>query len=316
MLNFKRISVFLEGGAGDHICATRFIPAIKEIHPNSEITAFTNTDGKTFQKELLEILFPSFYKEIKVIPHKKYKKYIINSQFGEEEYKGDYNNVPDEWRQEMESYDKFYNLHIDYLGWLKEDFDWLRYYRFFPRPDFQPEKSKEDYVVFHMVSSSSNDHRLDQFYINRLIKDTSKFIKVKIISTPEINYFYKDFINYPNVEILNVSLKEVCATIHSAKCMFCTDSGFKYVGFSYGIPTISTSKQISAPGQPFPSHQIRWNMFPETCFPLNYDCVYISNLIKRICENKAYILVPQLTDFENQAIHRIFTLNKEKSILN
>ena len=58
------ISVRLEGGLGDCLLGNRFANAIKEKYPNSQITAYVDSEGKTFQKECLSILYPSFYKYI------------------------------------------------------------------------------------------------------------------------------------------------------------------------------------------------------------------------------------------------------------
>lgn len=311
------INVRLEGGAGDCLLGHRFCCAIKDKYPDASIKAYIDSEGKTFQKDLLEILYPTFYKEINVIPNKKFKKLVIDSQFGQESYLGALENVPDEWLTYMvHGCDKFYDLHIDSLKWLNYDFDWLRYYRFFPKPEL-PKKIilGDKYAVFHLVSNTKNDHGLEQFYINRLIDATSKFIKVKLISTPDVRHFYSEFEKHPNVEILDVKLKEACEIISGAEVMFSIDSGLKYIGYAYSIPTLCMSRQVSAPSQPFPSHQLRWMPFPETCFPLNYDAVHISHILKRIVDNKGYALFPLATDFDAQLIRRNYTVNLEKSIL-
>lgn len=310
------ISVRLEGGLGDCLLGNRFVYAIKEKYPDSEITAYIDSEGKTFQKQGLEILYPSYYKDIKIIPKKKYKDFWVNCQFGLDKYIGALENVPDEIRAEMESYDKFYDLHIDSLKWCDFDFDWMRYYRFFPKPDLNRITPSEDYIVFHLVSNSKNDHGLEQEYINNLIKETISFIKVKLICTADVRFFYKDFENNDRVEILDVDLKNAFLAISGAKCMFSIDSGLKYVGYAYDVPTLCMSRQVAYPHFPYLSHQIRWMPFPEACLPLNYDYLYVCDLMKRILKNKANILVPQITDFDNQAIRRIYSVNTHKSILN
>src|SRR5580658_8906131 len=91
-----KIAIHFEGGGGDHLCANRFVPAIKEFHKNCEITVFSNTENNFFQKNLLELCYPSFYKEIKVIKDKKYKKFIVNTQFGEDNFYGSLDNLKSE----------------------------------------------------------------------------------------------------------------------------------------------------------------------------------------------------------------------------
>ena len=73
------ISVRLEGGLGDCLLGNRFANAIKEKHPDSKITAYIDREGKTFQKECLSILYPSFYKDIKIIQSKKYLPNLLSN---------------------------------------------------------------------------------------------------------------------------------------------------------------------------------------------------------------------------------------------
>ena len=95
------ISVRLEGGLGDCLLGNRFVSAIKEKYPDSDITAYIDSEGKTFQKEGLEILYPSMYKKINIIQNKKYKEFWVDCQFGTDNYYGALENVPDNIRQEL-----------------------------------------------------------------------------------------------------------------------------------------------------------------------------------------------------------------------
>ena len=61
------IAVRLEGGLGDCLLGNRFVPAIKEKYKEASITAYIDSEGKTFQKEGLSILYPSMYKNINII---------------------------------------------------------------------------------------------------------------------------------------------------------------------------------------------------------------------------------------------------------
>lgn len=308
-----KISVRLEGGLGDVLCANRFVAAIKEKHPQSNITAYIDSEGKTFQKEALNILYPSAYKDIKIIPNKKYKEFWVDCQFGVDNYYGALENVPDKIRLEMESYDKFYDLHIDSLKWTAYDFDWLRYYRFFPKPELQIANKIGDYIVVHLVSSSSTGHRLEDWYIERLITSLAKNNKIYIISTLDTNYFYEKIKHLKNITLFNGTIQEVCEIISNAKLMISTDSGFRYIAYGYSIPTITFSKHSPQPFTSIPSHQIRWLMFPETCFPLNYNSDFIVELVNKVLQNSGYILAPYLNDFDIQAIKRNYSVNLEKT---
>lgn len=308
------ISVRLEGGAGDCLLGHRFANAIREKYPTSEITAYIDSEGKTFQKEVIECLYPSFYKEIKIIPNKKYKEFWVDCQFGTDNYYGALENVPDHIRDEMESYDKFYDLHIDSLKWTEYDFDWLRHFKFFPKPELKSENSRGKYIVLHLVSSTSVGHRLEDWYITKLISLISKNHKCVIISTEDTNKFYNDVKDISNVEIFNGQIKDVCSIISNASMMIATDSGFRYIAYGYGIPTLTFSKHSRQPFSSIPSHQLRWLMFSETCFPLNWDANAIDTIVNNILtKDKGYILAPYLNDFSNQAIKRNYTINKDKT---
>jgi ADP-heptose:LPS heptosyltransferase len=311
------ISVRLEGGAGDCLLGHRFSVAIREKYPEAEITAYIDSENKTFQKEVIECLYPSFYKEIKIIPNKKYKEFWVDCQFGVDNYYGALENVPDDIRLEMESYDKFYDLHIDSLKWTEYDFDWLRYFKFFPKPELKTANERGSYIALHLVSSSSAGHRLDDWYITKLISLLAKNNKCVIISTEDTNKFYEDVKNFENVEIFNGSIKDVCSIISNASMMIATDSGFRYIAYGYGIPALTFSKHSNYPFSSIPSHQIRWLIYPETCFPLNWDAESISKISNKILnEEKGNILLPYLQDFNIQAIKRKYKINLEKSILN
>ena len=308
------ISVRLEGGAGDCLLGHRFATAIKEKYPDSSITAYIDSEGKTFQKEVIECLYPSFYKEIKIIPNKKYKEFWVDCQFGTDNYYGALENVPDEIRSEMESYDKFYDLHIDSLKWTGYDFDWLRYFKFFPKPELKVKNDRGNYIVLHLVSSTSAGHRLEDWYITKLISLLSESNKCVIISTSDTNKFYEDVKNLPNVEIFNGPIENVCSLISNATMMIATDSGFRYIAYGYGIPTLTFSKHSQQPFTSIPSHQIRWLMFSETCFPLNWDASGINTIANNILKkDKGYILAPYLKDFELQAVKRNYSINTEKT---
>lgn len=307
------IAVRLEGGLGDCLLGNRFVSAIKEKYNTSKITAYIDSEGKTFQKECLQILYPSMYKDIKVIPNKKYKEFWVNCQFGEDNYYGALENVPDDIILEIESFDKFYDLHIDSLKWIYYDFDWLRYYRFFPRPELSVENIIGDYIVLHMVSATSQGHLLSQEYIEDIINDLSKDHTVIVISTPETNHFYSAVKNLKSVKIFNGNMREVCEIISNAKFMLSTDSGFRYISYGYSIPTITYSSHSFRPFSSIPSHQIRWLMYPETCFPINYDSKHMVEIINRIVYEQGYILAPYLQDFDMQAVRRVYTINKDRT---
>jgi ADP-heptose:LPS heptosyltransferase len=311
------ISVRLEGGAGDCLLGNRFIPAIKEMYPRSDITAYIDSEGKTFQKELLEITYPYFYKEIKIIQRKKYKPFMVDCQFGTDNYYGALENVPDDIVAEMNGYDLFYDLHIDSLKWMTYDFDWQRYFKFFPRPQRINKKTTKK-IVLHLVSSTSTGHRLEQWYLDGLInKICDKFPDhtVVAISTEETKSCYSSITN-KNFVVHIGDIASVVDQIASADMMLSTDSGFRYLAYGFSIPTLTFSAHCPQPHTAIPSHMIRWLVFPETCYPLHYNMQLVVDTMNNINKNPGVILAPFITDFDQQMVRRIYTINKEKSILN
>jgi ADP-heptose:LPS heptosyltransferase len=313
------ISVRLEGGLGDVLCGNRFVKAIKEKYPNSEITAYIDSEGKTFQKEALDILYPNTYKEIKIIPKKKYKPFYVDCQFGTDNYYGALENVPDDIREEMETqYDKFYDLHIDSLKWTNFDFDWLRYFYFFPRPEIEFKKEREEkYVVFHLASNNLvNAHRMEDWYIHSLVQKVAEKYKCLIITTKDTLPFLNHLSDISNVEFILGDLEKITNIINFSLCFICIDSGLKYIAHGCSVPTYCFSQQSSRAHMVLPSHKLRWLLFPETNFPLHFDLNYIIKTIINTCENPAFNLIPYVDNFNNEAVKRIYKINQEKSIIN
>ncbi len=314
------IAIRIEGGMGDCLYGTRFVPAILEKYPNSRITAYLDTEGNNIQEDTLKLCYSYLYKEIITIPNKKYKELWIDSQFGPEEYKGGIENCPDEYIQKFKNYDKFYNLHLDSLDWVDFDFDWLRYFNFFPTPRlekrYEGKEIPDKFIALHLTSESSTGHRLEKFYINYLVKELIKFAPVVIISTPKTNHFYSDISKLSEVKVINFPLWAVFDIIKRSSLLIATDSGMKPIAYGFNIPTLEFSAQCQSPHNVIPSHRIRWNIFPERVLPLNYDAKYVSNCAKRIYDDKSYSLLPFITDADNQLIRRKYSVNFEKSVLN
>lgn len=310
------IAVRLEGGIGDCLLGNRFVPAIKELYPDSEITAYIDSEGKTFQKEFLELTYPHFYKEIKVIQKKKYKEFWVDCQFGTDNYYGALENVPDDIRAEMQNFPIFYDLHLDSLKWLDYDFPWLKYFKFFPNSIIK--KNTQKVICLNLTSSGSSGHRLEKFYIDGLINkvcDTFPDYEVKAIAMDDTKKFYEG-ISKPNFYIHIGDIKSVVELIGSSCFVLATDTGFRFFAYSLGIPTLTFSQHCPQPHNPIPSHLIRWLIFPETCYPLNYDYNKIVRTMQSILKDKGTILVPYVENFDVQCVRRVWKINNEKSVLN
>ena len=77
----SKILVRGEGGLGDCLLANRFIPAIKEKHPNSEITfALDNDRGETFQLDVLSHFYPDMSDNYSFFSDHNFKSILWNGQ--------------------------------------------------------------------------------------------------------------------------------------------------------------------------------------------------------------------------------------------
>lgn len=316
-----KINTVLEGGIGDVLLGNRFVPAILEKYPNSEINAFLNTENNPLQEKILKLGYSRFYNSIQTIPSKKYKKFWVDTQFGPDEFYGAFENIPDDWVTKINDANLVFDLHIDSLKWMNYDFDWMRYMYFFPRPEtpiaeddisFLPEK----FVVLQLVSESSGSHRMEQWWITNFINKIAKKMYVVVLSMPKINNFYQDIKDNPNVRIVNVNISSVFTIIEKCSLFIGTDSGIKFLSYGYSKPTIEFSSHSNGPHSMIISHECRWNLFPRRNFPLNYDISSICDCCFRILDDKAYTFAPNLSDLDNQLVRRKWTLNTEKSILN
>ena len=304
----------LEGGLGDHLLGNRFVLPILDKFPGAEIHAFSDSEGNVFQQEAVLAGYSRLYTSFTVINKKKYKPFWINCQFGSDNYFGALENVPDDVREAMEGFDRFYDLHIDSLKWLGYDFDWLRYFYFFPKPEIKEKydgELPEKYAVFHLVSETSVGHRLEKWYIEGLINKIKEKIPCVVISTPKTNHFFDGL---KDVTVINTTVSKIYDIISRASVMVGTDSGFRYIAYGCGIPTITFSAQSVGPHQVLPSHEIRWLLFPKMCFPLNFDFVYVSEIVKNTLDNKGYALVPFVRDFDRQMVRRKYEIDFERSV--
>jgi len=325
------IAIYAEGGIGDCLLAHHKTWILKEtLYPDAEFSIFLDTEGNKMQARVLKHLFPNFYKEVFTIPHKKYKKLIINSQFGEEEVKGFIENLPQEWRDKIQSYDKKYNFHIDSLEFLKyPELQWAKYHRLLPYPELKLDPAENmigDYFLSNLWSATGTEHRLEQFWSDRLILELDELAEKLnyrhlIISTPELNEKYAHLI--PKLKksmILNTELEDVCNLIGFSKGIIGIDSAWRLIGHMFNKPTVTISKNCRGVGGVPPSHYIRWLINPETTVQMEYPTGQVIKLFSKVTENQLYQFFPQLalTDSaENDIlIKRDYTVNEEKSVLN
>jgi len=257
----SKILVRGEGGLGDCLLANRFIPAIKEKHPNSEITfALDNDRGETFQLDVLSHFYPD-----------------MSDNYS---FFSDHN--PDD-------FDYFYDLHIDKMLWTTYDFDWLSRFYYFPKPKVKIEK--QDYVCLHLTHNKWPPKNLPKYYIEQLVEAVKKVNpSVKAICTEsEINSFSNCL---DKDEIVCADIVTACKTVAAAKAFITIDSGFKHIAYAYGVPTIETADYYIEVGQVHPMIKARWLPFNERGVPLLYNVDFFKIALRNIFNNKISSIFP------------------------
>ena len=295
-----KISVKFEGGLGDHILANRFVPAILETYPGAEIHLFSDTNESSFQSDVITSLY-NFYKEVHLVKRKS-EKYEILSQFGKENYPPHPPNLDDEQREYMESFDKFYNLHIDWLQWMDYEFPWQKYFSFFPTPhsDIKNFNHDKDYIILHIASDNrGNNHRMSKEYIHSIIKKCTKEYDVFLLSTDSTDDFVRKVCpDIDGVFVLKENINTVISACKSASGIFAIDSAIKYFGYTFNVPTLCWAKESTAAHSCPTSFKMRWLTFPLLTFPLEHDSNYMWGAMNNLINNNNNIFCPHLQEPE------------------
>jgi hypothetical protein len=291
-----KIAIRLEGGLGDHLLGNRFVHAIKEKYPTNELHIFSDTENNPNSINVLQSLFPSVYKNITVLGKRKSPHYKINSIFGEEVYPAHINNLPEDFLQEMKSYDEFYDLHIDGLKWTKYDFDWLRYYYFFPAPEIKLTSPYKDlYIMAHLYARPNSPYNLDQKYVVSLLKSLAFKNKVVIVTMEEHKNYYQEIFNVENIKIdCSNDILDIFRIASGCDVFIGIDSGIRYIPYHFGKPVFVFSKYCPQYGTVAYSHLIRWLIFEKNVLPLHANIEDVNLMITNVIKNKCFTLYPYL----------------------
>jgi hypothetical protein len=304
----ENIAIRLEGGIGDHLLANRFSAAIREKHPFGKIHMYSDTEGSAKSAELLFKYFPYIYDSYEVIPTRKDKNHIINSQFGTETYPSDIKNLPKNFLEKFKQSDKFYDLHVDGLKWLDEDFDWYRYFYFFPKPviDIQNKEDKP-FILANLYARPNSYYSLDAKIVENILNKLSDICNV-IVTTTEENRFFYDFNTNPLVEIRVADLDEVFSLSSQCKGFIGIDSGIRCMPYYFGKPTFYFTPFCNQYASVSPAHLLRWVIFEKNAFPMDFDINQAIYILNTAITNKAGVLLPYLPSetFNNHIIKRIY----------
>jgi hypothetical protein len=304
MKDNSKIAIRLEGGLGDHLLGNRFVHAIKEQHPTNDLHIFSDTENNSNSINILQNLFPSIYKNLTVLGKRTSPNYKIHSIFGEEVYPAHINNLSEEFLQNIKSYNKFYDLHIDGLKWLKADFDWLRYYYFFPKPEINLiSPYKEPYIMAHLYARPDSPYNLEQWYTIALLNKLSETNKIIIITMEEHKNFYAEILNNNNIVIdCADNVIDIFKIASNCELFIGIDSGIRYIPYHFSKPVFVFSKYCQQYGQVAYSHLIRWLIFEKNVFPMHFQIEEVSRIINNVIKNKSFALYPNLPDNIEQYI--------------
>lgn len=301
-----KINVRMEGGLGDHLVANRFAPAILDKYPGAEIKIFSDTEGNHRTLDSILNLFPNFYlRGGEVIESRNSKEYKISTQFGEENYPSHISNQKIETLRRMFDCDKFYDLHIDGLNWLDYDFDWLRYYYFFPKPHkvLSQKYTEDKYLMIHLYSRPNSPYNLDQSYTLQLINKLSEFSKIVIIIEDKYKNYYDSISDNPNIIIdTSDTIEDIFSIASNCSAFIGIDSGIRYIPYHFSKPTFVFSNYCRQYGDIAYSHLVRWLIFQKNVFPMHMDIAIVQQIIQNSLSNKAYHLFPEILSNINQFI--------------
>lgn len=269
-----KINLRFEGGLGDHLLANRFLPAIKESFPDSEIHMFSDTEGNPRSSDLLWELF-DWYETTTVIPTRKDKNFKLKSAFCSEEiYPAHIDNIPDKFRDRMiNDCDLFFDLHIDGLKWQRYNFPWQRYFFSFPQPKgYDNIVLEKPFILCHFFSRKDSPYIMDEWYVSKLVKEISKEYNLVLVAdknNPDSIYF-NNKIAVENCKVVTPEMKEVFRLAGQCSAFIGIDSGIRYVPYHFCKPTFVFSKYCSQFGQVAHSHLVRWLLFKDAVFPLYF----------------------------------------------
>lgn len=237
--------------------------------------------------------------------------YVDSKYATKELVKGVIENVPDKYMEIFRRADKFYDLHIDSLNFLDYDFDWAKYFTYFPKPNVPI--NKQDYLVFHLRSNGEqNKNNLDRWYISNLLNYASEKYLCKVIIASQHEEFFekvKSKLHNPQqVEFIVADIPTICDIICNAKGMYSIDSGFKYLALGARVPLVYSSMYCNTPFNIPEYQQIRWHPIPNIIFPVMWNYKEIINHLDKMIDNSVYGLFPRISNFD-QLIKKKYTIN-------
>lgn len=305
------ILVKYEGGIGDCFLANRFLFAIKEKYPVSNIEIGFDTNGNPVQEKIMKQIWPSLYQNTFTLEKRNQESFIIKNKKGQTiNYSPHPDNLSLFFKNKLNNCDIYYNLHIDSLNFMKYDFNWFSWYYHFPKPEQYDVYSGElpkKFIMVHLLPRLDSFHKLDQNYSIELIKHLQKILPVVIICNKENFSWYKNVSEY----IIDPTIPEIFDIASRCSIFFGADSSIRYIPLHFGKPTYVLShhcvkandiKSINH------AHLVRWLVFRNNVLPSNCSKEKIEIITNNILNNPAYILFPEFSSGLELALHDIYEI--------
>jgi hypothetical protein len=292
----ENILVRFEGGLGDCLLGNRFLFAVKEKYPKSKIKVAFDTGKNKKQETLLRFLWPSVYTDTYTIGDKLSNNYICkNLQNKNVMYLEHPDNLPSKFKDDIDSADIYFDLHVASLKFLRYDIPWQKYYYFFPKPEVikkyeNPLPNK--FILVHLYPRPDSFHSLDQDYSVNLIKKLQNILPVVVICQKEYFNWYKNCSDW----VIDPSVEEIFDIASRCEIFFGADSSIRYIPLHLGKPSFVLSKHCTEPfniNAVSLAHLTRWSIFRDKILPANCDPSVIFNICKNYLHYKGYFLFPE-----------------------
>ena len=292
----KNILIRFEGGIGDCLLGNRFLLAVKEKYPNSNIKVAFDTGTNTKQENLMKYLWPSVYTDTYTIGEKLNTSFIAKNLDGNYvNYVNHPDNLPEKFKDDIAQSDLFFDLHIASLKFLKYDIPWMKYYWFFPKPEvIKPYSGKlpEKFIMVHLYPRPDSFHSLDRDLSISMINELKTILPVVVICNKENFEWYSGCSEY----IIDPSIEEMFDIASKCELFIGADSSIRYIPLHFGKPSIVLSKHCY---EPFTiqkiniGHFFRWSLYRNMTLPANLDPNSLKIIASNVVKNKAYAFFPE-----------------------
>ena len=137
---------------------------------------------------------------------------------------------------------------------------------------------------------------MSKSYYKEIIEEIPKEYDIFITTTKSTEDFINKNITTSNrVRIIEAPITKIISLIKNASGLLAIDSGLKYLGYTFNIPTIGWAKECLRPHTCPSSHHIRWLTFPQLFFPLSFSAKNVISSLLNLINSNNYILNPTLT---------------------